>query len=324
MKNGMLLRAVAGLLVTVAVALSAHAQGFPNKPMRLIAPFPPGGPADVIARPLAEGLQTVLGQPVVVDFRPGAGAIAGMQSLLSAPADGHTLLVGSNVLVLSKWLYKKLPYDPLRDLRGVISLVTSPYLVLVPSSFPGATINDLIRMAKAEPGKLNFASSGPGTMAHIAAVLFNDTAGIRMTHVPYKGAGPALPALIAGEVHVFFDNVFSAQSFVKGGRLRALGVTSLARVEQFPSLPTVDEQGLKGFEVKAWFGIVAPKGVPDPVVARLNEALNKVMQMPVVRERYASIGASPIGGTSRAFQKLIEDELETVGKVIRSAGISLD
>jgi tripartite-type tricarboxylate transporter receptor subunit TctC len=312
-----------GFLFIAAIAF-AHAQDFPSKPIRLITPFPPGGPAEVIARPLAEGMHSVLGQPVIVDFQPGAGAILGVRSLLSAPADGHTLLVGSNVLVLSKWLYKKLPYDPQRDLRGVIGLANSPYLVLVPASFPGSTVGDLVRAAKAEPGKLNFASSGPGTLAHVTAERFKRMAGIDMTHVPYKGAGPALLALTTGEVTLFFDNVFSSQGHVKGGRLKALGVTSLARVEQFPQLATVDEQGVKGYESAAWFGIVAHKALPDPLVSRLNEAINKALQTPPVRERYAALGVTQTGGTPQAFQQMIDNDLETVGQVIAAMGLSLD
>jgi len=324
MKDRTLHLALAGLMLVAAVAFSADAQQFPTKPLRMIVPFPPGGPGDVVSRPLAEGMQAFLGQPVVVDFRPGAGAIVGVQSLLSTPADGYTIFMGSNVISLSMTLYKKLPYDTLRDLRGVAAVAINPYLLLVPANFPAANMNDLIRMAKAEPNKLNFASSGPGTMAHVAALLFNDAAGIQMTHVPYKGAGPAIPALIAGEVQVYFDNVFSSQSFVKSGRLKALGVTSRTRVEPFPDLPTLDEQGLKNFEVLAWFGVVTQKAVPDAIVARLNDAVTKAMQTPSVRERYASIGVTPVGGTAQSFQNLIEHDIEAAGKVIRSAGISLD
>jgi tripartite-type tricarboxylate transporter receptor subunit TctC len=308
-------------IAALALPFAAHAQ---DKPIRIIAPFPPGGPADVIARPLAEGMQQVMGQPVIVDFRPSAGAIVGVQSLTSSPADGQTLLVGSNVLVLSKWLFKKLPYDPQRDLRGVVSLANSPYLVLVPSSFPGSTVGDLLRAAKAQPGKLNYASSGPGTLAHVTAERFRRQAGVDMTHVPYKGAGPAIIAVTTGEVALFFDNVFSSQAHVKSGKLKALGVTSLARVPQFPDLPTVDEQGVKGYESAAWFGIVTQKGVPDAVVSRLNEAINRALQTPTVRDRYAALGVQQTGGSVQAFQKLIDDDVETVGKVIAAMGLTLD
>lgn len=306
------------------VAFEINAQSYPSKPLRMVVPFPPGGPGEVIARPVADGLQAVIGQPVVVDFKPGAGAISGMQSLMSAPADGHTLFVGSNVLVLAKWLFKDLPYDPQRDLRGIVELANSPYLVLVPSSFPGSTIAYLIKAAKASPGKLNYATSGAGTQSHISAEMFNDAAGIKMTQVPYKGAGPAYPALMSGDVTVFFDNVFSSVGQVNGGRVKPLGVTSLARVSQYPSLATVDEQGLKGFETSSWFGIVAPKGVPDAIVARLNQALNKALQAPEVRERYGKLGLMPTGGSAQGFQNLIDSELGRTGKVVRSVGISID
>ncbi|MSQ51104.1 MAG: tripartite tricarboxylate transporter substrate binding protein [Betaproteobacteria bacterium] len=313
----------AAILASI-VAFNIHAQSFPSKPLRLIVPFPPGGPGEVIARPVAEGLQPLVGQPVVLDFKPGAGAILGMQSLMASPADGYTLFVGSNVLVLSKWLFKDLPYDPQRDLRGIVSLASSPYLVLVSSSFSGSTIGDLVNAAKAAPGKLNFASSGPGTQSHISAELFNDLAGIKMTHVPYKGAGPAFPALMAGDVTVFFDNVFSSVGQVKGGRIKPLGVSSLARVAQYPSLPTVDEQGVKGYDTSSWFGIVAAKAVPDAIVARLNDALNKALQSPEVRERYGKLGVMTTGGGAQEFQKMMDGELEKTGRVVRSVGITVN
>ncbi len=322
MKNG-----VWGAALTLMAALvsgNGLAQDFPSKPIRMVVPFPPGGPGEIIARPAAEGLQAVIGQPVVVDFRAGAGAIPGVQSLLSASPDGHTLLVGSNVLVLAKWLFKDLPYDPQRDLRAVVSLASSPYLVLVSASFPGSTIGDLIKAAKAAPGKLNYASSGPGTQSQIAAELFNQMAGIKMTHVPYKGAGPAFPALMSGEVSVFYDNVFSSVGQVKGGRIKALGVSSLARVSQYPSLPTVDEQGVKGYETASWFGIVAAKGVPDVIVTRLNAAFNKALQMPEVLDRYAKLGVMPTGGSAPSFQKLMDEELESTGRIVRSVGITIN
>ncbi len=323
MKNVSIYVLAAALVGTLA-AINVRAQSFPTKPLRMVVPFPPGGPGEVIARPVAEGLQAVVGQPVVLDFKPGAGAIPGMQSLMSSPADGYTLFVGSNVLVLSKWLFKDLPYDPQRDLRGIVGLASSPYLVLVSASFPGSTIADLIKAAKAAPGKLNFASSGPGTQSHISAELFNEMAGIKMTHVPYKGAGPAFPALMAGDVTVFFDNVFSSVGQVKGGRIKPLGVSSLARVAQYPSLPTVDEQGVKGYETSSWFGIVAAKNVPDAIVARLNDAFNTALQTPEVRDRYGKLGVMPTGGSAQAFQKQMDSELESTGRVVRSVGITVN
>ncbi|MFM9885975.1 MAG: Bug family tripartite tricarboxylate transporter substrate binding protein [Burkholderiales bacterium] len=324
MRTLTLFQALACLLCSTIASFNSSAQEFPSKPIRMVVPFPPGGPGEVIARPVAEGLQAVIGQPVIVDFRPGAGAIPAVQAITSAPADGHTVLVGSTVLVLAKSLFRNLPYDPQRDLRAVIGLASSPYLVLVPASFPGSTVADLIGAAKAQPGKLNFASAGVGTQSHIAAELFNIMAETKITHVPYKGAGGAFPALMAGEVTVFFDNVFSAAGHVSGGRIKPIGVTSLARVEQYPALPTVDEQGLKGFESSAWFGIVVAKAVPDAIVVRLNEVFNKALQAATVRERYATLGVAQTGGTARAFQMHIDRELEVTGNVIRSAAITID
>ena len=322
-------RSLGNLIYGMLIASSfssymAMGQEFPSKPMRMVVPFPPGGPGEVIARPVAEGLQAVTGQPVVLDFRAGAGAVAAMQALNSSPADGYTLFVGSNVLALSPWLFKNLPYDPRKDLRAVVSLASSPYLVLVSASFPGSGVADLINAARAAPGKLNFATSGAGTQSQIATELFNDMAGIKMTHVPYKGAGPAILAAMSGEVAVFFDNVFSSQGHVRGGKLKALGVTSLTRVEQLPEVRTVDEQGVKGFQNSAWFGLVVARGVPDAIVTRLNEVANKALQTPQVRERYAKLGVSVSGGSAQELQRHFDAEIETTGRVIRSAGISIE
>ncbi len=317
-------RPLAAGLCSAASAFTIQAQEYPTKPIRMLVPFPPGGPGEVIARPAAEGLQAAIGQPVIVDFRAGAGAIPAAQALLSAPADGYTLLVGSSVLVLAKTLFKNLPYDLQRDLRTVVGLASSPYLVLVPASFPGSTLADLVKAAKDQPGKLNYASSGAGTQSHIAAELLNDRASIKLTHIPYKGAGGAYPALMAGEVTVFFDNVFSSTGHVKGGRIKPVGVTSLTRVEQYPALPTIDEQGLKGFETSAWFGILVAKGVPDVIVARLNDAFNKALQSAAVRERYATMGIAITGGTAEAFQAHIDRDLTATGNIVRSAGITIN
>lgn len=316
-------RLLAGLGLACAL-FNASAQDFPNKPIRMLVPFAPGGPADVIARPLADGLQSALGQPIIVDYKPGAGAITAVQSMLSAPADGYTILVGSNVLALAMSLYKKAPYDVSRDLRGVVSVTMSPYVVLVPAAFPASNIGELIAAAKAAPGKLNFATSGPGTLSHVAAELFNQSAGIKLAHIPYKGAGPATTALLGGEVQVFFDAVFSAQAQIKSGRIKALAVTSLQRVDSMPTVRTADEQGLKGFQVASWFGIVAAKGVPDAIIERLNAGLNKALQSQQVKERFATIGAAPAGGTAAGFQKQIEDEVGVWGRVIQASGITLD
>lgn len=315
------------IALAVALALPAaltQAQDFPNKSVRLIVAFPPGGPADISARLIAGGLESHIKQPVVVENRPGAGSVPAMQALRSAPADGHTLMMASNTFAISKWLYKSVTFDPLKDARAVAGVSKNTHVVVVAPSFQGKGINDLIRMAKEHPGKVNYASAGTGNSTHLAVEHFMQLTGTKMTHVPYKGSGVALPAVMGGQVDLYFDALLSAYPMIKGGKLKALGVTSLSRVEALPDVPTLDEQGVKGFELYSWFGVVARSETPNAIVARLNEAINKVLQTPSVRERIAAPGAVPIGGGPQVFQKMIESDYEMWGKVIRSVGISLD
>ena len=318
-------RLIRGMLVAACVFAAciapAHTQTFPSKPIRLIVSFPPGGPADISARAISDGLGVLLGQPVVVENRPGAGAVAATQALLSAPADGHTLMLASNVISTGKFLYKSVTFDPLKDVRAVIGVSRSPHLVVVSPNFRGNGIDDLIRLAREQPGKLNCATAGAGTMPHLGVELFQQITGTQMTLIPYKGSGAALPAVMGGQVDVYFDIMFSAATLVKAGKLKALGVTGLQRADTFPEVPTLDEQGVKGFELYSTFGVVAHAGTPDAIVARLNEAINKVLAMPAVRGRLAALGASPIGGTPQVFQKMIDDDYYNWGKVIRAAGI---
>ena len=315
------------IVFAVALALPAaltQAQDFPNKAIRLIVPFPPGGPADISARLIAGGLDPLLRQPVVVENRPGAGSVAAMQALQSAPADGHTLMMASNTFAISKWLYRSVTFDPLKDARAVAGVSKTTHVVVVAPSFPGKGINDLIRMAKERPGKVNYASAGIGNGTHLAVELFMQLTGTQMTHVPYKGSGVALPAVMGGQVDLYFDTLLSAYPMVKGGKLKALGVTSLNSVETLPDVPTLDEQGVKGFELNSWFGVVARSETPNAVVAQLNDAINKVLQTPLVRERITSSGAILIGGGPQVFQKMIESDYVNWGKVIHSVGIRLD
>lgn len=308
--------------IALAFATGSWAQAFPTKALKLLVGFPPGGPADITARAVADHAGTLLSQALVVENRPGAASVPAVQALLSAPADGHTLLLASNVISTGKWLYKAVTFDPVKDLRAVIVLSRSPHLVVVAPSFPGQGINDLIRAAKQDPGKINYASAGAGTMPHLGAELFKQLTGTQMTHVPYKGSGAALPAVMGGQVDVYFDIMFSATTLVKGGKLKALGVTSPQRVDTFPDVATLDEQGVKGYELYSWFGIVARAGTPDPVVARLNDAFNKALATPAVRDRLAVLGATPGGGTAQDYQRTIDRDVETWGRVIRDAGIT--
>lgn len=317
------------LLISTAVAAlafpcAAFAQNFPTKPIRLVVPFPAGGPSDTTARTIATGLGQKLGQPVVVENKPGAGAIVGSEAVLQQPADGHTLLMASNVVSTGKWLYPTMSFDPLREFRSVAGVFKSPHQVVVAPGFKGKGIQDLIRMAKEKGEAMNYASSGAGTMPHLGAERFKQVVGVGMTPIPYRGSAPALTAVLAGEVPVYFDIEFSAQSMLKSGKLRSLGVTGLERSPQFPDVPTLDEQGIKGFELYSWFGIVARTGTPDAIVQKLNASINEVMQEPDFKTRLAALGAQPIGGSPAVFQKMIESDSVLWGEVIKKAKIQLD
>lgn len=301
----------------------AVAQNFPIKPIRLVVPYPAGGPSDTTARAIAGGMAEALGQPVVVENKPGAGAIVGSEFVIAAPHDGYTLLMGSNVLTTGKWLYPKMSFDAMRDFRAVAGVFRSPHLVVVAPNFPATGIQDLIRMAKAKPGKLDYASSGGGTMPHLGAELFKQATETSLTGIPYKGSGPALTAVMAGEVPVYFDIQFSAQSLLKAGKLKALGVTSKERSPQFPNVPTLIEQGVKDFELYSWFGIVVPSNVPDAVVDRLNRAVNRAMEVPSFKEQLDRLGAFPMGGTATSFQAMMDKEASMWGPIIKRTGITL-
>jgi tripartite-type tricarboxylate transporter receptor subunit TctC len=318
--------AVAALLAFSAAcgAPAASAQDFPSKPIRLVVPFPAGGPSDTTARSIAEGLGKVLGQPVVVENRPGAGAIVGSEAVLGQPADGHTLLMASNVIATGKWLYPQMNFDPMKDFRAVAGVFRSPHQVAVTPGFQAKGIQDLIALAKQQDGKLNYASGGSGTMPHLGAERFKQLTGAPMTHIPYRGSAPANTAVVAGEVPVHFDIEFSVGQLLKSGRLRSLGVTALKRSPQFPDVPTLDEQGIKGFELYSWFGIVARTGTPDAVIARLNQALNEAMDTPEFKQRLAGLGAEKIGGAPAVFQKMINEDYQLWGEVVRKANIKVD
>ena len=311
-------------LAGIGTAPSVSAQDYPSKPIKLVVPFPAGGPSDTTARSIADGLGKVLGQPVVVENRPGAGAIIGSEAVLAQPADGHTLLMASNVVSTGKWLYPTMSFDPLRDFRAVAGVFRSPHQVVVAPNFQGKTIQDLVAMARQQDGKMTYASGGTGTMPHLGAERFKQVTGVNLVHIPYRGSAPANTAVLSGEVPVHFDIEFSAQSLLKAGRLRSLGVTALQRSPQFPDVPTLDEQGIKGFELYSWFGIVARSGTPDAIVTKLNQAINQVMDTPDFKQRLAALGAQKIGGTPAVFQKMIQDDHQLWGDVIRKANIKVD
>ncbi len=311
-------------LAAVALALCAGialAQPYPSKPIRLIVPFPPGGATDIVGRAFAQKLSEQLGQPVIVDNKPGAGGTIGSDLAAKAPADGYTLLMATtSTHSIAPSLYASLPYDPLRDFAPISHIADSTNLLVVGAMVPAKDARELIALAKAQPGKLTFASSGSGTIVHLTAELFNSMAGIQMTHVPYKGTALAVPDIMSGQVTMIFDNIVSAQPGLKTGKVRALAVTGTRRTPLAPDLPTVAESGLPGFASDTYFGLFAPAGTPKAIVDKLNADANKVLAQPDFRERLAGLGADTAGGTPEAFATLSRTERDKWAKVVKASG----
>jgi tripartite-type tricarboxylate transporter receptor subunit TctC len=297
---------------------------YPTKPIRFILPFPPGGGSDAFARIFGPKLSEVLGQPVVIENRPGAGANIGAEVAAKTPPDGHTLLLGNVAHAINVSLYSKLNYDLVRDFDCVSLLASTPNIVVVHPSVPAKSLKELIALAKSRPGELNVASSGAGSSAHLAGELFNGMAGIKMNHVPYKGGGPAVIALVGGEVSVGFATTPSVVQHVKSGKLRGLAVTSAQRSPATPDLPTVSEAALKGYEAGTWYGLLVPAGTPKDVISRLHAESVKLLALPDVKQRLDATGFEPIGTTPERFAAYIRSEIEKWTKVVRSAGVRAD
>lgn len=318
--------AAAGLAGGPAVAQA----GWPSKPVRIVVPFAPGGTTDILARALAPELQKALGQPVLVENKPGAGGNVGAADIAKSPADGHHLLMGTvGTHAINAALYPKLPYDHLKDFAPVTLVAGVPnVLVLNPAKAEAAGIRsvaDFIRHAKANPGRLNMASSGNGTSIHLAGELFKTQTGTFMVHFPYRGSGPALMDLIGGNMDLMFDNLPSALPHIKAGKLKALAVTSAQRSAALPDVPTVEEAGpLKGFEASSWFGLLAPAGTPADVVARLQQETARALASPALKERLLAQGALPGGNTPAEFRQMIERETAKWAKVVKASGAKVD
>ncbi|USE79069.1 tripartite tricarboxylate transporter substrate binding protein [Cupriavidus gilardii] len=318
-----LLAAMAVLCGAAVPAMSAiAAEAFPSRPIRLIVPFTPGGTTDILARLVAQKAGETLGQPMVVENRPGAGGNIGAEAAARSAADGYTLLMGTlGTQVTNQFIYPRMPYDSAKDFAPVTLVANSPNVLLVNSTLPANSIGELIALARREPGKINYASTSTGGSPHLSGELLSMMAGVRMQHVPYKGAAPAMTDLRAGQVNLMFDNLPSALAQIQGGKIKALAVTGAKRASVLPSVPTVRESGLPDYEVNSWFGLLAPAGTPPERVRQLQQAVDKVLAMPDVRKRIQELGAEPGGEGSAAFAAQIKADTDKWARVIRSAGI---
>ncbi len=317
-----LLRAVFMLFSAgVATAEFTFAASYPARPVRIVVPQSPGGASDFNARLVAAPLAEHLGQPVVVDNRPGAGTLLGTDLVAKAAPDGHTLLVVPSAFTIAPSMYQTVPFDPIRDFAPVTTLSSYPYVVMVHASMPANSIKELIALAKAKPGALNFASGGVGTGTHLEGELFKVAAGIDIVHVPYKGGGPAISALLGGQVQLHFASMLPAMPHLKTGKLKALAVTSAKRTSLAPDLPTVSESGLPGYEHTGWAGMLAPARTPPAIIRQLYSAVTAVLKIPATRERFMADGSEPGGISPEEFAAMIKNEVPKWAKVIRLAGI---
>jgi len=312
-------------LIALASAGSLSAQPYPARPITVVVPAPAGGPTDIVGRQIAQVLGPQLGQNVIVENRGGAGNTIGSDYVAKAKPDGYTLVVGSpSSHAIAPSIYPKLPYDPVKDFSPVIMMVTAPLALVIHPSVPAPNLKAFIALAKARPGQLNFGSGGSGTTSHLTGEYFNLAAGTKVIHVPYKGSGPATTELIAGQIQMMFIGVHSSIPLIKTGRLRGLGVTSTRRSDLIPELPTLDEAGLRGFQVYTWYGVLGPAGMPRPVVDTLNAAIAKGMSDEAVRQRLATQGLDVVTGTPEQFGEALVREINTWGKVVKQSGAKAD
>jgi len=315
-------RALVALVAVAGLVATAAAQ-YPNKPIKWIVPYPPAGTTDVLARIVAQWLSENIGQQVLVENKPGAGNNIGTEFVINSPPDGYTMLLVNPANGINASLYKKLPFNFVRDIAPVAGIVRTPNVMVLTTKLPMKTVAEFLAYCKANPGKISMASSGSGTSTHLSGELFKSMTGCNMVHVPYKGAGPALIDLIGGQVQVFFDNLPSSAGHIKSGNLRALSVTSTTRDPSFPDVPPVADT-VPGYEATAWFGVGMPKGTPREAIDKMNAAINKALADPKLRARLAELGGSPIPGTPEDFGKTIVAETEKWAKVVAASGATVD
>jgi tripartite-type tricarboxylate transporter receptor subunit TctC len=316
-------RVLTALLLATASGM-AFAQAWPAKPIRMVIPYPPGGPTDILGRIVAQQLEARLGQPVVVDNKPGASGMIGADIVAKAPPDGTTLLVNASIHVINPSLYKKPPHDAIRDFAPV-SLIADVPLVLVAAPSQGFnTVQDVIAAAKADPKRLNFASSGNAAAPHLAGEAFKIATGVQMQHVPYKGSGPALADVIGGQTQLMFDSMPSSIGQIRAGKLRAIAVTTAKRASALPDVPTIAESGVPGYDISTWYGVWAPPGTPAEIVDRVSQEIAQIVRQPAVRERLAALGAEPVGNTPQEFAAYTRSELAKWERIVKASGATVD
>ena len=314
-----------GLAMLQALTAGASAQAYPTKPVSLLIAFPPGGPCDVLSRVVGKKLEQILGQPFIMDNRPGAGGNIAAEAAATAAADGHTILMGNNsILATNAALYKKVNFDPERDFAPISLVGSQANILVVNPNVPAKTMAELIALLRANPGKFNYASSGHGAAAHLAAELFKAEANVDIIHVPYKGAAPALTDVIAGHVQMMFATAASVVPHIQSGKVRALAVTPLKRTAVFPDLATIDELGLKGFDATTWHGLVAPAKTPREIVARLHQATVEALNDPAVRKSLVELGVDIVGNSPEEFAAYIKAEIPKWTAIVKASGAKLD
>ncbi len=312
-------------LAALCLVSAAHGQTYPAKPIRLIVPFPAAGGTDTIAREVGNKLNASLGWTIVTENRPGSGGNLGIDAVAKAAPDGYTIGLGQTAnLSINPTLYAKMPYDSVKDIAPIALVADAALVMVVPASSPHKTLADIVAASKANPSSLNFASSGNGTASHLAGELLQREAGIKFTHIPYKGVAQAVTDIISGQVQIYMSSVPSLLAHVKGGKMRAIAVTSRKRSDDMPDVPTIAESGFKDFHVTTWFGLVAPAGTPPEIIAKLSAEVNTALKSPDLRKKLQDQGAEVLGGTPEQFSKLIRDEIVRWAPIIKASGAKLD
>jgi tripartite-type tricarboxylate transporter receptor subunit TctC len=307
----------------IALPAASMAQEYPAKPVRIVVPFAPGGGSDFIARFMAQRLTESLGKQVIVENKPGAGGVLGIEAGIKSPPDGYTLTLIASSYTVNPSVYK-LNFDPVNDITPIIQMSQGPLVVVVRPSLPVKTTQDLIALAKAKPGQVNFASSGQGSVIHMATELFQNMAGVKMNHIPYKGTGPALTDTLGGQTDVFFSSTATAMPHVQAGKLRAVAVSTAKRIPALPDVPTVAESGVPGYDVVLWHGLIGPKGLPRPIVDRINGDVTKALSLKATAEQLQNDGVAPAGGSPEQFRTQIEKEIKLWRKVAADAGVKAE